>query len=387
MRTIIYISTLLCLFIISSCNNEDLEIKHISELQTCIQSNIPKQSVIAHRGTCIWAPENTEAAMRWARNSGADYLECDLQRTSDGYIVIYHDMILQSKSNVNTIFKNTNKTNIRDFTLEELLKLDFGYWFNRDHSEYARESFNNSDILTLEDLIMICEGYKIKRDKDNKRIFKKISNRIVTEYEPDSTDNGNRPGIYIEIKYQDLHNGIEQNIKDELLRLGWYAYHTSELKEIKAKAGCVNIANTPARVVIQTFSTNTLKELNRVFNPIIPICYLVAESENNSVSEKTYRKWINEAVKYNAVILAPSINSEYPDNFLDLLQPWMYDLIKESGLLIHPFTFNNTTQMDYYKDMCDGYFCNDAYSAVKYLKNESNIDLYSGELILNSLGY
>ena len=179
MRAIIYISTLLCLFIISSCN-EDWEIKHISEIQTCIQNNIPKQSVIAHRGTCIWAPENTEAAMRWARNSGADYLECDLQRTSDGYIVIYHDMILQSKSNVNTIFKNTNKTNIRDFTLEELLKLDFGAWFNRDNSEYARESFYNSDILTLEDLIMICEGYKIKRDKDNKRIFKKIDNRIVT---------------------------------------------------------------------------------------------------------------------------------------------------------------------------------------------------------------
>lgn len=386
MRAIIYISTLLCLFIISSCN-EDWEIKHISEIQTCIQNNIPKQSVIAHRGTCIWAPENTEAAMRWARNSGADYLECDLQRTSDGYIVIYHDMILQSKSNVNTIFKNTNKTNIRDFTLEELLKLDFGAWFNRDHSEYARESFYNSDILTLEDLIMICEGYKIKRDKDNKRIFKKIDNRIVTEYEPDSTDNGNRPGIYIEIKYQDLHQGIEQDIKNELVRLGWYAHNISELKEIKTKAGCVNTANTPARVVIQTFSTHTLKELNKVFDPIIPICRLIAESENTNVDEKTYRKWINEAVKYNAVIIAPSINSDYPDNFLDLLQPWMYDLIKESGLLIHPFTFNNTTQMDYYKDMCDGYFCNDTYSAVKHLNNESNMDSYSGEIILNYLGY
>lgn len=205
MRIIICISTLLSLFIISSCSDDDLEIKHISEIQTYIQSYIPKQSVIAHRGTCIWAPENTEAAMRWARNSGADYLECDLQRTSDGYIVLYHDMILQSKSNVNTIFKNTNKIYISEFTLEELLKLDFGYWFNRDHSEYARESFYNSDILTLEDLIMICEGYKIKRDKNNKRIFKKINNRIITEYEHDSTDNGNRPGIYIEIKYQDLH--------------------------------------------------------------------------------------------------------------------------------------------------------------------------------------
>ena len=234
---------------------------------------------------------------------------------------------------------------------------------------------------------MLCEGYKIKRDKNNKRIFKKINNRIITEYEPDSTDNGNRPGIYIEIKYQDLHKGIEQNIKDELLRLGWYAHNSSELKEIKTKTGCVNTANTPARVIVQTFSTNTLKELNKVFNPIIPICRLIAENEKANVDEKTYRKWINEAVKYNAVIIAPSINSDYPDNFLDLLQPWMYDLIKESGLLIHPFTFNNTTEIDYYKDMCDGYFCNDTYSAVKHLNNENNTDFNSGEIILNSLGY
>ena len=141
MRIIICTSILLSLFIISSCNQEDWEIKHISEIQTCIQNNIPKQSVIAHRGTCIWAPENSEAAMRWARNSGADYLECDLQRTSDGYIVLYHDMTLQSKSNVNAILKNTNKSYISEFSLEELLRLDFGYWFNRDHSEYARESF------------------------------------------------------------------------------------------------------------------------------------------------------------------------------------------------------------------------------------------------------
>lgn len=103
--------------------------------------------------------------------------------------------------------------------------------------------------------------------------------------------------------------------------------------------------------------------------------------------KKLTKKWINEAVKYNAVIIAPSINSDYPDSFLDLLQPWMYDLIKESGLLIHPFTFNNTTQMDYYKDMCDGYFCNDTYSAVKHLNKKNDLDFSSGENILNSLGY
>ena len=45
---------------------------------------LPRNIVIAHRGTTYWAPEETEAAMRWARNIGADYLELDLQRTISG---------------------------------------------------------------------------------------------------------------------------------------------------------------------------------------------------------------------------------------------------------------------------------------------------------------
>lgn len=57
---------------------EKVETKHLSEKQKALIRTIPKISLIAHRGSCVWAPENTEAAMRWARNAGADYLECDL---------------------------------------------------------------------------------------------------------------------------------------------------------------------------------------------------------------------------------------------------------------------------------------------------------------------
>ena len=49
---------------------------------------LPRNIVIAHRGTTYWAPEETEAAMRWARNIGADYLELDLQRTLKPYFRI-----------------------------------------------------------------------------------------------------------------------------------------------------------------------------------------------------------------------------------------------------------------------------------------------------------
>src|SRR5690606_2414892 len=67
-----------------------------------IQKKMPKCPVIAHRGTIYWAPELTEAAFRWARNSAADYLELDVHRTKDGQLVVMHDKTLKRTTNVAT---------------------------------------------------------------------------------------------------------------------------------------------------------------------------------------------------------------------------------------------------------------------------------------------
>lgn len=137
-----------------------------------------------------------------------------------------------------------------------------GSWFNYTYPSNARSSFSKLDILTLEDVIMIAEGYRIQRDTFQKRIYKKINERVVTLYEPDPADNGNRPGIYTETKEPDLYPGIEQDLKKELERLGWYADNISNLKPIKTTPGGIYIANTPARVVVQTFSQASLKNLD-----------------------------------------------------------------------------------------------------------------------------
>src|SRR5689334_21435531 len=47
--------------------------------------------VIAHRGASGVAPENTLAAMAAATASGADLVEFDVQRTSDGHLIVVHD--------------------------------------------------------------------------------------------------------------------------------------------------------------------------------------------------------------------------------------------------------------------------------------------------------
>ncbi len=368
---------------------EKVETKHLSEKQKALIRTIPKISLIAHRGSCVWAPENTEAAMRWARNAGADYLECDLQRTADGYLVLYHDKTLSTKSNVHILYPHLQAPQIKDFTLEELFQLDFGSWFNQKHKQYARTSFSGLEILTLEDLIKIAEGNKIKRDQHNKRIYRKSGNKIITEYEKDPHDNGNRPGIYPEIKYPDIYPSIENDLKSELERLEWFAYDKSKLKYIHTKQRHVGTANTQARVIVQTFSTSTLQKLNEVFSGEIPTCLLLSAS--GQVDSKTYKNWINNAINNNASIIAPSISSDKPYNFTDLLQPWMYDLIKESGLLIHAYVFQNEKQISNYKDLADGYFCDQIDIAIKYfLKNQqiiSNTVTKNGAEWLNEIGY
>ncbi|UCH61284.1 MAG: hypothetical protein JSV61_07320 [Anaerolineales bacterium] len=74
--------------------------------------------LIAHRGGRATTPENTLAAFRNAIALGADWLEFDVQRTSDGVLVVIHDQ---------TVDRTTNGTGrVVDQTYEHLLSLDAG---------------------------------------------------------------------------------------------------------------------------------------------------------------------------------------------------------------------------------------------------------------------
>lgn len=76
----------------------------------------------AHRGASAYAPENTISAFEKGIELGANGIELDLQKTKDGKIVIFHDSVIDNKSN--------GKGKISDYNYDELLKLDFGRWFN-----------------------------------------------------------------------------------------------------------------------------------------------------------------------------------------------------------------------------------------------------------------
>ena len=100
--------------------------------------------------------------MRWARNMGADYLECDVQRTKDGVVLALHDESLLRTTDVEVIYPNRKNDYVSAFTYEELLKLDIGSWFKDANPEQWRESFRGLEIITVQDVIKIAEGYRFK---------------------------------------------------------------------------------------------------------------------------------------------------------------------------------------------------------------------------------
>lgn len=82
------------------------------------KSVVEKALLVAHRGGPVYQPENTIAAFEQAIADGVDVLEFDVQITSDGYLIVFHD---------DTVDRTTNGTgNVKEMTLEEIRGLDAG---------------------------------------------------------------------------------------------------------------------------------------------------------------------------------------------------------------------------------------------------------------------
>ena len=80
-----------------------------------------KRLVIAHRGHCVGAPEQTLAAYSIAVDLGAGMIEADLRFSRDGVPVMMHDA---------DISRTTNGTGlVADLDWADLRKLDAGSWF------------------------------------------------------------------------------------------------------------------------------------------------------------------------------------------------------------------------------------------------------------------
>jgi len=370
---------------ILSCKNIEKNKKEpqmsndVNEKAKTVDVYLQKDIVIAHRGTTYWAPEETEPAFLWARNIGADYLELDIQMTKDSILIALHDNTLERTTNVSEIFPSVENPTASDFTLKELRSLDAGSWFNKTNPERERASYKGLKIATLQDVIMFAEGYRIK--KINGEPVKEKVNSIWIgkyKYEKDPNDNGNRPGLYIETKHPKLN--IEKHLSDELTSLGWNI--NASPKEVKTIESRVGIGNTKARVILQSFSPESIMNLETEL-PNIPKCFLLWKPDMKGDLKELYQKAIDFAVKYNVQIIGSSISGE-PNNYEELTAPWMIEMIHKAGLIIHPYTFDTTIQLNKYRGGVEGVFTNRAELALKFYNRKSK---NSPEETLDLLGY
>ena len=97
-------------------------------------------TIIAHRGASAYYPENTLVSFEGAIEMGADMIEFDVQVSSDGEVVVFHDEKLSRCAD--------SKGKISDYTLAELKKLDAGGWFGK--------KFKVTKIPTLHEALALC---------------------------------------------------------------------------------------------------------------------------------------------------------------------------------------------------------------------------------------
>ncbi len=85
--------------------------------------------VVAHRGASYDETENTTAAFERAIAVGAEYVEFDVQASSDGGLVVFHDLSLDRLTSARGPLRARSLAELRELgipTLEEVLELTAG---------------------------------------------------------------------------------------------------------------------------------------------------------------------------------------------------------------------------------------------------------------------
>src|SRR6187399_213065 len=96
---------------------------------------MPLPELVAHRGYAARFPENTLSALEAAIEAGARWVEIDVQLTSDGFPVLFHDRTLERMCGV--------KGAVHERTLSDLRALSCG-----EAGKFG-DRFKNEGLLSL----------------------------------------------------------------------------------------------------------------------------------------------------------------------------------------------------------------------------------------------
>jgi glycerophosphoryl diester phosphodiesterase len=244
-----------------------------------------KKLLIAHRGASAYAPEHTIAAYELAIKQGADFVEQDLQISKDGILICMHDMTLERTTNVEDIFPdravevNGKKSwLVADFTLDEIKKLDAGSWFD--------PKFKGKRVPTFQEAIDAIRG---------------------------------KAGLYPETKgpesYAERGLSMEAKLVQVLRKnkLDWPG------------------ADSTTPVMIQSFSSKSLKTLKNDLGIALPLTLLVG-------SRESAEQWLTDAGLKELATFATGIG---PAKKLVADDKTLVARAHAAGITVTPYTFKS----------------------------------------------
>jgi glycerophosphoryl diester phosphodiesterase len=128
--------------------------------------------VISHRGASGYLPEHTLAAYELAIRMNVDYIEPDLQFTSDGHLVAMHDDTLDRTTNVASLFAKRNDHTdypVSDFTLAEVKTLTVvppaGGTSKTTYPGFTPSMADPFKIPTFEEVIEFAKAQSVKYNR------------------------------------------------------------------------------------------------------------------------------------------------------------------------------------------------------------------------------
>lgn len=313
----------------------------------------------AHRGGRDIRPENTLYSYAYAIELGATSIECDMQLTKDGQIVMSHNPILNSDitRDENGNYIENNKYDIRLMTVDELKKFDVGV-MDPNCGEYydlhGKTQFTyDAKIPTLEELMQLIQSYGDKN----------IVLNIETKSYPDPASAG-------------------------------YKNNADPKKFVEVFNNIVKKYDMEDRVVLQSFDWQTLIEMKKL-NPNISTSALWQEQPSwgrDSESFRRYEKkkspWLGgldiKDYQGNPVKAAHAIGA-------DIISPYYTEISKQDvdeahslGMKVVPWTVNNEKDMNMLLDMGVDGIISDKPWLLKQVLEKRNIKLHTPTINVDS---
>lgn len=346
------LSGLAALTIYSGFNNIDIS-------TTYAKVNYDVFDLEAHRGGRDVRPENTLYSYAYAIELGATSIECDMQLTKDGQIVMSHNPILNSDitRDENGNYIENNKYDIRLMTVDELKKFDVGV-MDPNCGEYydlhGKTQFTyDAKIPTLEELMQLIQSYGDKN----------IVLNIETKSYPDPASAG-------------------------------YKNNADPKKFVEVFNNIVKKYDMEDRVVLQSFDWQTLIEMKKL-NPNISTSALWQkqpswgrDSESLRRYEKKKSPWLGgldiKDYQGNPVKAAHAIGA-------DIISPYYTEISKQDvdeahslGMKVVPWTVNNEKDMNMLLDMGVDGIISDKPWLLKQVLEKRNIKLHTPTVNVDS---